>query len=321
MPICDDLTGLACAVAGLGALLYVTYRVWQSLARAEPIDVFPLLRPFAIGICILFFQPLVLGTLNGVLSPIVTGTHEIMANQTLDMNKLQQDKDRLEGEMMLRNPQTAYLVSDEEMDKQLDALGWSPQDLQTMEVMYEKQAGFWVQNLLVECVRWLLELIFKAAALVVDTVRTFYLIVLSILGPIAFAISVYDGFQSTLIGWMGRYIGVYLWLPVADLFSAMLARIQVLSLQKDIALMESDPLYMFDSNNLVYLIFLLIGIFGYFTVPTVSSWIIQAGGFGGAYNRKLNAQGGKAVNMTSAMAGAATGNAWGAIKGALIPKK
>ena len=37
----------------------------------EPIDVYPLLRPFAIGICILLFPTLVLGTLNTVLSPIV----------------------------------------------------------------------------------------------------------------------------------------------------------------------------------------------------------------------------------------------------------
>ena len=33
---------------------------------------------------------------------------------------------------------------------------------------------------------------------VIDTIRTFFLIVLSILGPIAFAISVWDGFQNPL---------------------------------------------------------------------------------------------------------------------------
>lgn len=58
-------------LAGLGALFYVAVRVWQSMARAEPIDVYPLLRPFAIGICILLFPTLVLGTLNNILSPIV----------------------------------------------------------------------------------------------------------------------------------------------------------------------------------------------------------------------------------------------------------
>ena len=66
MPLCSQMTGVARAVAGFGALFYIAYRVWQSLARAEPIDVFPMLRPFAIGICILLFPTLVLGTLNTI---------------------------------------------------------------------------------------------------------------------------------------------------------------------------------------------------------------------------------------------------------------
>lgn len=52
MPLCSQMTGVAKGLAGLGALFYVAYRVWQSLARAEPVDVFPLLRPFALGLCI-----------------------------------------------------------------------------------------------------------------------------------------------------------------------------------------------------------------------------------------------------------------------------
>ena len=64
MPLCSQMTGVAKGLAGLGALFYVAYRVWQSLARAEPVDVFPLLRPFALGLCIMFFPTLVLGTLN-----------------------------------------------------------------------------------------------------------------------------------------------------------------------------------------------------------------------------------------------------------------
>lgn len=54
MPMCGDMIGVAKGIAGLGALFYVALRVWQTLARAEPIDVYPLLRPFALGLCILF---------------------------------------------------------------------------------------------------------------------------------------------------------------------------------------------------------------------------------------------------------------------------
>ena len=71
MPLCSNMAGVAKGIAGLGALFYVAVRVWQSLARAEAIDVYPLLRPFAVGFCIMFFPTVVLGTINGVLSPVV----------------------------------------------------------------------------------------------------------------------------------------------------------------------------------------------------------------------------------------------------------
>ena len=45
MPLCEKLTGVAKGIAGLGALFYVAAKVWQAIARAEPIDVYPLLRP------------------------------------------------------------------------------------------------------------------------------------------------------------------------------------------------------------------------------------------------------------------------------------
>ena len=85
MPLCSDMAGVAQAIAGLGALFYVAYRIWRSLAAAEPIDVFPLLRPFAIGLCIMFFPTIVLGTINSIMSPIVQGTAGMLEGQTLDM--------------------------------------------------------------------------------------------------------------------------------------------------------------------------------------------------------------------------------------------
>ena len=192
MPLCEDMAGVAKGIAGLGALFYVAYRVWQSLARAEPIDVFPMLRPFAIGLCIMFFPT----------------------------------------------------------------------------------------------------------------------VVLAILGPIAFAISVWDGFQSTLTQWICRYIQVYLWLPVSDMFSTILAKIQVLMLQSDIERMQADPNFSLDSSDGVYIVFMIIGIIGYFTIPTVAGWIIQAGGMG-SYGRNVNQTAGRVGGFAGSVAGATAGNTVG----------
>lgn len=314
MPLCEDMLGVAKGIAGLGALFYVAVRVWQSMARAEPIDVYPLLRPFALGICILLFPTLVLGTMNSILSPIVQGTHMMLEGQTLDMQQYREQKDKLEKEVMMRNPETAYLVSDEEFDRQIDALGWSMKDTGTRMVMYMEVGMYNLEKSIRDAFRSLLELLFAAAALLIDTVRTFFLVVLSVLGPIAFAISVWDGFQSTLSQWFTRYISVYMWLPVSDLFSSLLAKLQVLMLQNDIKELQGDPNFSLESSNSVYIIFMLIGIIGYFTVPTVAGWIVQAGGAGN-YSRNLNQAATKTGGLGAGAAGAVLGNIGGRIRG------
>ena len=310
MPLCGDMAGVAKGIAGLGALFYVAYRVWQSLARAEPIDVFPMLRPFAIGLCIMFFPTVVLGTINSIMSPVVQGTAKMLEAETLDMNRYREQKDKLEYEAMMRNPETAYLVSNEEFDKQLEELGWSPGDMVTMAGMYIERGMYNMKKGIRDFFREILELMFQAAALVIDTIRTFFLVVLAILGPIAFAISVWDGFQSTLTQWICRCIQVYLWLPVSDMFSTILAKIQVLMLQSDIERMQADPNFSLDSSDGVYIVFMIIGIIGYFTIPTVAGWIIQAGGMG-SYGRNVNQTAGRAGSMAGSVAGAAAGNVVG----------
>ena len=47
--------------------------------------------------------------------------------------------------------------------------------------------------------------------------------------------------------------------------------------QKDVCIVLAlqDPNYIPDSGSGVYIIFLIIGIIGYFTIPTVAEWVIQ----------------------------------------------
>ena len=307
MPLCENMSGVAKGIAGLGALFFVAHRVWQSLSRAEPIDVYPLLRPFVIGLCIMFFPSFVLGTINSVMSPVVKGCNQMLEAQTFDMNQYQQQKDRLEYEAMMRNPETAWLVDNEAFDQRLSELGVL--DAPEIAGMYIERGFYNLKQTVRDWFRELLEMLFQAAALVIDTIRTFFLIVLAILGPIAFAISVYDGFHSTLTQWISRYVSVYLWLPVSDLFSSILARIQILMLRNDISELQNNPNFSIDASNTDYIIFMIIGIVGYFTIPTVSNWIISAGGIS-AYNRN--------INTTAAKAGALTGATAGNIAGRLI---
>src|SRR4051812_21003977 len=71
IPLCSQLIGVGRALAGFAALWYIASRVWRHLSNAEPIDFYPLFRPFVIGFAVLVF-PLVLDMINGVMKPTVT---------------------------------------------------------------------------------------------------------------------------------------------------------------------------------------------------------------------------------------------------------
>ena len=164
MPLCGDMAGVAKGIAGLGALFYVAYRVWQSLARAEPIDVFPDAPSFCHRSVHHVLPDCGAGHVNSILSPVVQGTAKMLEAETLDMNRYREQKDKLEYEAMVRNPETAYLVSNEEFDKQLEELGWSPSDMVTMAGMYIDRGMYNMKKSIRDFFREILELLFQAAA-------------------------------------------------------------------------------------------------------------------------------------------------------------
>jgi len=131
-----------------------------------------------------------------------------------------------------------------------------------------------------------LRVLFEAAALCIDTLRTFQLVVLAILGPLVFGLSVFDGFQHTLTVWIARYINVFLWLPVANIFGSIIGKIQEKMLALDLSQIQQSGDTFFSRTDMAYLVFMIIGIVGYFTVPSVANYIVHAGG-GGAFGHKV----------------------------------
>jgi hypothetical protein len=76
--------------------------------------------------------------------------------------------------------------------------------------------------------------------------------------------------------------------------------------------MAADPGYIPQGTDGVYITFMLIGIVGYFTIPSVAGWIVQAGGMGN-YGRNVNSAASKGASVTAGTAGAASGNITGKI--------
>lgn len=92
LPLCSKLIGVARGLAGFGALWYIASRVWRNIASAEPVDFYPLLRPFALGMAILMF-PTVIGAMNGILQPVVSATGGMVKDSNLAIAALLKQKE------------------------------------------------------------------------------------------------------------------------------------------------------------------------------------------------------------------------------------
>jgi conjugative transposon TraJ protein len=285
LPMCSKLISVGQGIAGFAALWYIAARIWRHLAQAEPVDFYPLFRPFVIGLAIMLF-PSVLALLNGVMQPTVTAT----ANLVQDSDKailalLKQKEEAIRktsawqiyvGESGSGNQDRWYRYThpDNPEAGSEGVLAGIGQDLQFAMA----KASYNFRNAVKEWISEVLQLLYQAAALCLNTLRTFQLIVLAILGPLVFGLSVFDGFHHTLTVWIARYLNIYLWLPVANIFGALIGQVQEKMLQLDIQQVQAAGDTFFSSTDMAYLIFLLMGIVGYCTVPSVANYIVQAGG-------------------------------------------
>src|SRR5436190_16216700 len=92
IPMCSQLIGVARGIAGFAAMWYIAARVWRHLSHAEPIDFYPLFRPFVIGFAIIIF-PSVISLINGVMKPTVSGTAAMVTNTDAAIAALLKEKE------------------------------------------------------------------------------------------------------------------------------------------------------------------------------------------------------------------------------------
>ncbi len=277
IPLANELITVARALAGFAAIWYISMRVWGHIARSEPIDMYPLLRPFAIGIAIMLF-PQVLAVINGTMNPIIRATSEMVegSNVAIANHIYEMEAEQLEP----------YINHISESGEQK-----YPENLKDMG-MFERMANevfvFNLKAIVSKLISEFLQMLFFAAALCINTIRTFQLVVLSILGPIVFGLSVFDGFQHTISAWFARYINISMWLPVANIFGAIIAKIQL-----NMMVLDGDF-----TSSIGYLVFMVIAIIGYMTVPNVAGFIVQPGGRDSLLNNATGAAKSSALGGT-----------------------
>jgi conjugative transposon TraJ protein len=275
---CGELIGVGQSIAGFGALWYIAYRVWGNLARAEPIDFYPLMRPFAIGLALTVY-PAVIGLVNGIMQPTIDGTSALVTDSNQAIAVLLQQKQALvqqgaewqmyvgpDGSGSMDKWATYTGNTDNGIGTGFGLMNWAKFEM--------AKAAYNIKNSFKVVLAEFLEVLYQAAALCVNTVRIFYLVVLAIVGPLVFGLAVYDPFKGVIGAWLAKYLHVFLWLPVCNIFGSIIGQVQQEMLKVDIAQLQSAGQTWFGQTDAAYMVFLVMGIVGYFTVPAITSNII-----------------------------------------------
>lgn len=284
LPLCSKLIGVGRGIGGFAATWYIASRVWRHIANAEPIDFYPLFRPFVLGFAIIIF-PSVIALINGVMNPTVTGTAAMVKDSNKAITVLLQKK---EEAIKKTDVWKMYVGESGSGDRDKWYRYTHPKETNSSEGIFEgigndikfamAKASYNFRNSIKQWMSEVLNVLYEAAALCINMIRTFYLIVLAILGPMVFGIAIFDGFQHTLTVWIARYINVFLWLPIANIFGSIIGKVQENMLKVDISQVQNSGDTFFSSTDTAYLIFMIIGIVGYFTVPSIANYIVHAGG-------------------------------------------
>ena len=263
LPQCKRMIDVGRAIAGFAALTYIATRVWKHLAKAEAIEFFPLLRPFAIGLAIILF-PSLIALMNGVLEPVTAATAEMSkdSSKAILYNIIEQEKSvTRDAPVGLGAPDT----------KEYDKYKQTGDNRNSQGMLSRLGDAFnflSIKSIFKVVVFELVQIIYVSAGLCINIIRTFYLIVLAIIGPLVLGLSVFEGFGHTLSSWIARYINVYMWLPVANIFGGITSKVleNMMTLDQNFA------------STVAYIIFMIISVVGYTTIPNVAGYIIQAGG-------------------------------------------
>jgi len=293
LPLCDSLIGVGRAIGLFAATWYIASRVWKSIAAAEPVDFYPLFRPFALLMAIGLW-PAVIDIFNGVLQPTVDGTSLLVKNSNKTVAALLAQK---EAEIKTTTKWQALVGITGEGDRDLwmqyahkDEVGkegFFGEISNSVEFAMAKMS-YNFRNSIKQVIAIVLQIIYEAASLCINTLRIFKLLIFAIIGPLVLGLAVFDGFQHILQVYLARYINVFLWLPICNILGGLLGKIQENMLKIDLTQIQQNGDTFFSSYDLGYIIFMLIGIVCFTTVPSIADEIVFVGGGGGMQNKITN---------------------------------
>lgn len=282
------------ALAAIAMLLYFAVEAYKMMVGDEQLRYMALFRPFALALVIVSWGGFV-DVLNFPLSVVNDNARTMYEGQIDQVEDLHRERLGLIDSV-------ARKLSDSSAEfQQVQAETQDKDWMETMgidlEPMFNKMKGYYLMLMakinftMLRVVEYVVILIFQVCTYIVFFLQIIFAGILVILGPFAFAMSVFPGFRDSYLTWIGRYISVGLYSTIAYIVMSISFVLIKYGLMKEIdilkAVMTNEDMFIayvsYPSGNIsFYIVSLIIGALAMLTIPAISTWIINTSGAGQA---------------------------------------
>ncbi|GJM64812.1 hypothetical protein [Persicobacter diffluens] len=293
-------------LAGVFTMLFMAVKSYGMIVGDRQWEIMPLLRPFAIGLVIMnwgAFLALIDVPLRGVSRISEDGFRKKVEQTQTEYQLVMQLTNEL-GMKMINGAMEVNQNSEQQEQGVFEKLGVSLSKMASLiegaRIMVMGLLKFipklWMSGL---C-HWIYQFCFYG----VMFIQQIFLVILGLLGPYAFAISILPGFSDSYIQWISRYISVSLYSLIANIIATVSMfgmnytnRADIETLQQILDDEEHYISWLFQSDFTFTMpaLMMLLGGLMMFTIPAISTWIVSTSGLGNALGNSV--RGGQALGM------------------------
>lgn len=288
------------ALAGLFAIIYLSYKGWEMLSGDRDWELLPLLRPFAIGLVIMNWHILIkfievpLKKLDSIaVSKLEAANSDVSANlDKRDLKVLLLAAKIYNEAENIENYKNGIAEEEEGFFSSISLDLFSLGDkIGALAMITMNKFQNFINNIIVS----LAMIFFKACLYLVLFLQLIFQHILVILGPLAFAISILPGYRSSYLEWIGRFISVGLYSVIVLIIARMSINLMNSAIKGEITSIDkmlADDVTFFKfmatftgiSSNML-IVSLLVGGVCCLATPVISTWIIRTSGVGSAVGK------------------------------------
>lgn len=259
---------VASGIGGIAATILIVTVCYESYIKGG-LDIGLALRPFCIAFVLSVFPQLIIAPLDGISQ----ATTKWMSNICDDMK----------DERKLLNERIKASIEYEEEANDVDNTDIDAK-YQANNASRSEMPG-WLERTCMNIMIWLVNLLTHVAQVFVSFLSIIYMMLLSLTGPITFALAIIPSFRSGITSWFARYIQIMLWQPLAQIFIFLTGSIGNIILET--TLNDGSTV---TSPQLTLLCISIVSVIGLFKIPTIAEWVVESTG-GTGFNAAVNKAG------------------------------